>query len=466
MSIESELTGWLIAWLLIAGLGLYLQTKRSPMRIGLVLAYVFGLWIIHWVAAVSYVLPWYYSIDSEAVVEGVKQSTYGVAALLAGSVFLAPLFQKGLKFPPPVSKLVPAPLRLAPMYIILGFTFYLVITPLLSGPTLTAVVSAGGNLISAGLVLKIWWSWKHQRSAAFKGSLLLALCLPFLTLITQGFIGYGTFALILICACVTSFYRPRWRVAVIGVLACYLGLSIYVTYMRDRNQVREVVWGGEAYSNRLQQLYLTFSEFEFFNIYDGSHLSRIDQRLNQSSMVGLAVRQLESGRVDFANGETVVDAALSLVPRVIWPDKPITGGSGNLVSTYTGIGFAEGTSVGVGQVMEFYINFGTIGVLVGFLVMGTIVGMLDEAAGERMVTGHWDSFILWFLPGICFLQVGGQLVEVTGSAAGAFVLALIIKRFVFGRPRAVDSRAARQHQMAFNFPVVDTLPKLNKARPE
>jgi hypothetical protein len=130
-----------------------------------------------------------------------------------------------------------------------------------------------------------------------------------------------------------------------------------------------------------------------------------------------------------------------LVPRVMWPNKPVTGGSGDLVSTYTGLTFAEGTSVGVGQVMEFYINFGTMGVLIGFLIMGAIVGLLDTAAGERMMAGEWGAFILWFLPGVTFLQVGGQLVEVTSSAAAAFLLALIVKRFVLGHPRAVDAHA-------------------------
>jgi len=114
-----------------------------------------------------------------------------------------------------------------------------------------------------------------------------------------------------------------------------------------------------------------------------------------------------------------IDAAFALVPRAIWPNKPAVGGSGNIVSKYTGLVFAEGTSVGVGPVLEFYINFGTTGVIIGFLIMGAIVGLIDEVAGERMLSGDWQGFIFWFLPGIAFLQVGGQLTEVTSSAAGA-----------------------------------------------
>ncbi len=47
------------------------------------------------------------------------------------------------------------------------------------------------------------------------------------------------------------------------------------------------------------------------------------------------------------------------IPRALWPNKPVVGGSGDLVSTYTGIRFADGTSVGIGQVLESFVNFGT-----------------------------------------------------------------------------------------------------------
>ena len=61
---------------------------------------------------------------------------------------------------------------------------------------------------------------------------------------------------------------------------------------------------------------------------------------------------------------------MGLVPRALWPDKPAVGGGGSLVTEYTGIPFEEGTSVGAGQVLEFYVNFGIPGVLAGFAGLG------------------------------------------------------------------------------------------------
>src|SRR5262249_54238189 len=137
---------------------------------------------------------------------------------------------------------------------------------------------------------------------------------------------------------------------------------------------------------------------------------------------------LGSGAQDFARGDTLWEALLALVPRVVWPDKPIVAGSGNLVTTYTGISFSEGTSVGIGQVMEFYVNFGDIGVILGFLIMGTIITIMDWSAYQSLKQGDWERFVFWYLPGLSFLQVGGSLVGVTAGAASAAVLSLLLRR--------------------------------------
>jgi len=158
--------------------------------------------------------------------------------------------------------------------------------------------------------------------------------------------------------------------------------------------------------------------------------------------VGAAVYQLSQTQ-NFARGDTLWDALLALIPRALWPEKPITAGSGNLVSRYTGIDFASGTSVGVGQVMEFYLNFGTPGVLIGFIIMGVLVTAFDWQAAERLARNDLRGFVLWFLPGIALLQVNGQLVEITASAAASLVVALVVNRFLDSRHARTETSPAR-----------------------
>src|SRR5262249_25377322 len=116
--------------------------------------------------------------------------------------------------------------------------------------------------------------------------------------------------------------------------------------------------------------------------------------------------------------------------RALWPDKPQYAGSGSLVTRFTGFKFAYGTSVGIGQVMELYVNFGTLGVLVGYTLLGLLLGILDVRAGTALAAGDWKQFSLWFMIGVAFLQVGGNFAEATASAAGCFVLWLVVQMFL------------------------------------
>ena len=171
----------------------------------------------------------------------------------------------------------------------------------------------------------------------------------------------------------------------------------------------------------------------------------MDSRLNQNRLVGEAAQYIQEGYVDYANGATLADAAVALIPRVIWPDKPVSAGSPGIVSAYTGVQYTEGTSVGIGQVMEFYINFGTLGVVGGFLVMGTLLGIMDGLAAHDLRRGDWQGFTLWFLVGLGFLQSGGSLVEIVSTSGSGLILALILNHYlpaIIGKPEVEGASGA------------------------
>ena len=105
--------------------------------------------------------------------------------------------------------------------------------------------------------------------------------------------------------------------------------------------------------------------------------------------------------------------------------------------------FAEGTSVGIGQVMEWYVNFGLVGVFFGFLGYGIALAWIDHMAYARRTAGDWSGFAQWFLPGVAMLQIGGSLVEIAASVAAAVVVATLAARVV---PSERRSRAAMAHE--------------------
>jgi hypothetical protein len=263
---------------------------------------------------------------------------------------------------------------------------------------------------------------------------MLGMMFPVITVVKDGFLGFGIAAVFIILGFVISFYRPRWKVAVGGVLAIYMGLSLFVTYLRDRTEFREALWQEKvSYSERFGKMFNTIRTFEFFDIHNASHLERLDQRLNQNILVGQAVQYLNNENVAYARGSTLWEALISVVPRIIWPSKPVTAGSGDYVSDYTGIVFAEGTSVGMGQVFEFFINFGRKGVIVGFFILGSILGFLDKGAGYRLALDDWKGCVFWFLPGVALLQTSGSLVEVFSTFTASIVFCFLVNKYVVPR---------------------------------
>lgn len=447
----------LTLWAIAAGACFYQQLKNKSNSVGLSSAYLINLGIIHWTASTLYVIPGYSYYNREDVLAGLELSLYAVVAFSIGYlIFSYYLGKKGESsvleapaeiFPMPESaggmqaedgaaaesKEPPSPLvsntRIASLYIGVGsICLFLGVAGLGNLPTISSIVTGGGNFTVVGLMLKAWDAWRNGQRRQFGLWIALSALFPLFTIITQGFIGFGIFNAILVFAFVSRFYRPRWKLIVIALALGYFGLSAFVTYMRDRTTIRATVWGGESYDSRFSQLQATFGQAEFFSVNNFEHLERIDLRLNQNALVGAAVHYLESGRQEYAGGETLVYALLAFIPRAIWPDKPVTAGSGNLVANYTGLRFEEGTSIGVGQVMEFYINFGQWGVVIGFLAIGGFIAYIDKGAVKALENDNWLSFAKWYLPGIAAMQVGGSLVDLTASAAASLVVAVLVER--------------------------------------
>ena len=328
------LTVWMAAVLLM----LIVRKRRNIPGTGLVLAFILNLWMIHWAAAAIYLLPGY-TQDPTATILGTEQSLYGVLAFVFGSLALTPvLFDSGIL--PRVQGIhVPDP-RLPKAYLVFGGGFYVLVSTGLGGvPTLSAIIASGQELTVIGLGLCWWQAWRAQNVPQMALWLGVSFLPPFFTVVTRGFIGYGAVATMSVLIFISNFVRSRVRVVAIGFVLGYLALSVYVTYMRDRNEIRASVWGGQALSDRLDHVQSTASTFEWFDLTNPDHLERVNGRLNQSSLVGASVLWLsETG--EYARGDTLWDAALALVPRILWPEKTVSAGSGNLVTRFTGIHFA------------------------------------------------------------------------------------------------------------------------------
>jgi len=289
----------------------------------------------------------------------------------------------------------------------------------------TSILSSFPNL----LILGFWMLFYRTGSPANGRRRLLALgllpLLPLTTLVTGGFLGYGVNWVLGVLAFYYVEARRRLWIFLASPLLVFIGLSLFVTYMSQREAIRDVVWYEQAgFFERLERVSQIITDFQLLDLSSDAHLAAIDDRLNQNELVGAAMARHRAGFYDFAYGGTV--PLWGFVPRALWPDKPAVGGGGSLVSEYTGIPFGEGTSVGAGQVLELYVNFGIPGVLAGFTGLGFLLMWLDLGIMRAFAAGDLPSVLLRALPGLSLLQPGGNLLEILvafiGAVLGAGVL--------------------------------------------
>jgi hypothetical protein len=422
-------------------LGAILQRAWSGRPVaGLALAYWGALALNHLLGGLIQLLPWYESPDRFQTLQGFEITGYAMAGLLVGHSLYWP------ELPPPLDRPV-ADARTAA----LGWTGYGVGTVtyfLLSGllsfiRSMTAILSNGLNL-NTGACCLLWWHYSRTGRAIQAGWCLAALAfLPILTLLLNGFLGFGIVSLLTALAFMVAHHPRRWTILILGPVLILAGLSLYTIYLDSRDEIRDAVWGGKALGDRVAVITSSFEQhWTLFNPFEDHHLQLVEARLNQNFLIGAAVERIEKREVEFAHGETLFNAVVAIIPRALWPDKPTYAGSGALVSRFTGIRFGSGTSVGIGHIMELYVNFGKPGVFIGMLLIGLLLAVLDARAGAYLVAGQPQAFLLVFVPAQTLLMVIGNFAEIPPAAIGSILLCLAVNHFYPPPPSPSSSSEA------------------------
>ena len=409
-------------------LGLLWLLRRESVSLGLPIANLYSLLLIHVPGAFAHIVGRDFLLNSDLTELAMRFTAFGSVCFVAG-VWLARRSASRVSFCPDVDR---------PHFwwfcLIGGWACVYGLSPLYQIPSVSAAVEKGGAIWMLGVMLGLRAACQRsdlKRIGVWFGALMVY---PVLMLLLGGFLSYGSAAIILVCSVLTVSTRSYWRVVSGIAVFGFLTLSIFVTYFQHRENIRDQVWGGRPLEVRIDSVIDTARDFEWFDPANRKHLIALDKRLNQNYFVGLAARRIEQGQVDYLEGESVWEGLQALVPRAFWPEKPVYAGSPQIVSKMTGLRLSPTTSFGVGNVMEFQINFGIPGVVVGFVVLGWLIGTLDLKAAIAERRGELGKVIFLFLPCVALVQPNGSLVELcSGSAAalvGAFAWNALWKRLV------------------------------------
>ena len=414
--------------------------QRSGQSLGLPVAYLIALASIHLPGALAHWLHPGLIAGFVETKEGLDLTALCMLAFVVGVAWID--WRQSTQWP---TRRAPAdPLRFDPRFwrfctsggLIIGF----VLVPLRLIPSLGALIQNAGLIWIAGALLALRFHSSASGSpSAFPRWVAVSLINPFLSLFGQGFLGYGVTAITQVYSVLLVRRRSLIRSFLIVVLVFYLGLGVGVNYLATRNQIRNAVWGGRSITERLTAIGNVAGGIRFFDPNDLEQAKLLDLRLNQNFLVGAAALNIQSGQRQLVRGQTLTDAITALIPRAIWPDKPAVGGSGDLVSDATGINFAQGTSVGIGSVMEAYINYGLAGCLGLFALLGALMRWLDRRAYLAEADGRYQIFLSSLLPALALIQPGGSFAEVTSSAISAWIAARLW--FQFWQRRQLKRRA-------------------------
>src|SRR5919106_1593166 len=391
--------------------------RRDTVSLGLPIAYLFGLLLIHVPGAFAHLIGGDILLDSNFTEIGIRFTAIGAICFVAG-VWLAR--SSGLIQP----RYGAADReRFWVFCLIAGWVFTYGLSPLGSIPSLGAAIEKGGALWMLGIMMGLRSAVLSKdlfRSAIWLSALAVY---PVLMLLVGGFLSYGATATVIVLSVLAISVHSHLRVVAGIIIASVIGVNLFLSYFQTRDEIRKQVWGGASIEERIDVSMDIFRNFRWFDPTDKRHLTFLDLRLNQNYFAGLAATRIEDRQVDFLYGRLLWEGLLSLVPRIVWADKPVFAGSPKIVSEMTGLVLSETTSFGVGNVMEFQINFGIPGLVVGFLLLGWLLGTLDRKAALADCRGDLGQVFLFFLPAVALIQPNGSLVELASGSAAALVAA-------------------------------------------
>ncbi len=163
-------------------------------------------------------------------------------------------------------------------------------------------------------------------------------------------------------------------------------------------------------------------------------------RLTQGWHLGLTLRRVPS-KVPLSNGEEMVsDITSSILPRIVVSDKKIVG-SQDKFEKYTGHRLWNTTSMTIGVIGDFYINFGKWGSFAGLFIFGAFISLGLYFFMKRFVIPDpinivWVPFIFSYL-----IRANNDFYMVFNSLIKGLIIFLVVNyiRKKWWSPKPVSS---------------------------
>jgi len=208
-------------------------------------------------------------------------------------------------------------------------------------------------------------------------------------------------------------------------------MYLMIAWMASRNMIRSGALDQFSMAERASRFGDAFVD-ELLHAkvtpYDIQDL--IFLRIDMSDILAqeLSFENSPSGDDEFAYGETLLDGLYAVVPRAIWPDKPIVAGYATFVGEYTGSARDDDTAVGVPVQFELYANGGAPFVIVGLFLLFYACARLERFVATSTRRLHVVMPAMMFL--VSFASGVEQIMLVFASALAGAITVYVIARII------------------------------------
>lgn len=183
---------------------------------------------------------------------------------------------------------------------------------------------------------------------------------------------FGELVFLILLFVLTLFYVNKTstkRKLILGISVILLGTSIQLVKMPLRELNRK---GSTSTLQNLTTLYnsdLLTKE----NLFSDAFRAYTVARFNNGAVISYVINRVPN-IIPYANGNTISSAIIgSIIPRLIWPSKEISGRA--MYLKYTGLSIG-GASYGISQLGEGYANFGKRGGILYMFLLGLTMSFL------------------------------------------------------------------------------------------
>jgi hypothetical protein len=259
------------------------------------------------------------------------------------------------------------------------------------------------SFVQVSFIILAYLYEKRWRGAG----LTLAFLLPLIMLAEIVTFAKETALLVVITPFIGSYLAIRkMSRLVLGAATCiafYVILVPVVTDARMQVAARQQTEVGEQGVSLEERIAILQSSIEKKWLYRGLRIETQDRqqiwwaRLSYNNVQAYVMKEFDQGRP----GNPLRDAFATLIPRFLWPDKPIISKIGvDFYQQFSGFRGAKGTSFGVGAFGEGYWMGGWWGVIFIAFAVGLELAVMSNLVFRHEREGNVIAFILCFLYGI------------------------------------------------------------------